>query len=57
MFDITRDARERANLAHREPERLAAMRQAWEDWNATMPAIPDDATVSVGYSYKDMPQR
>jgi len=40
-----------------EPERLQAMRAAWEEWNASMPAIPDDATVSLGYSVKDMPQR
>jgi hypothetical protein len=39
------------------PEKLAAMRQAWLDWEATMPAIPDDATVSLGYGVKDMPQR
>ena len=32
-------------------------RSAWEAWNATMPAIPEDATVSLGYSVKDMPQR
>jgi len=57
LFNINLDARERANLAKREPERLAMMRQSWEDWNATMPAIPADATVSLGYSYKDMPQR
>ena len=57
LFNIHADARERANLAKREPERLNTMRQAWEDWNATMPAIPEDATVSLGYSYKDMPQR
>jgi arylsulfatase A-like enzyme len=37
--------------------RLAAMRAAWETWNATMPPIPDDATVSLGYSVQDMPQR
>ena len=36
---------------------LAAMRDAWERWNETMPAIPADATVSLGYSVKDMPQR
>ena len=57
LFNIPADARERANLAHREPDRLAAMRQAWEDWNASMPPIPEDATVSLGYSIKDMPQR
>ena len=33
------------------------MRVAWEAWNATMPTIPADATVSLGYSVKDMPQR
>jgi arylsulfatase A-like enzyme len=57
LFNIPADARERANLATREPDRLAAMRQAWEDWNASMPPIPDDATISLGYSSKDMPQR
>ncbi|WP_295372950.1 sulfatase-like hydrolase/transferase [uncultured Pseudacidovorax sp.] len=57
LFDIPADERERANLAPREPARLAAMRQQWEDWNATLPPIPEDATVSLGYSYKDMPQR
>jgi arylsulfatase A-like enzyme len=57
LFDIKADARERANLAAQHPERLAAMRQGWELWNDTMPAIPDDATVSLGYGAKDMPQR
>jgi arylsulfatase A-like enzyme len=57
LFDIPADERERANQAHREPDRLATMRADWENWNATMPPIPSDATVSVGYSTKDMPQR
>jgi arylsulfatase A-like enzyme len=57
LFNIPADARERANLAQREPERLAAMRGQWEAWNATMPPIPEDAMVSLGYSAKDMPQR
>ena len=57
LFNIPQDERERANLAKRQPERLDAMRSAWEAWNATMPPIPEDATVSLGYSYKDMPQR
>ncbi len=57
LFNIAVDARERANLGAREPKRLEAMRQAWEGWNATLPAIPADATVSLGYSAKDMPQR
>ena len=57
LFNILADERERANLGGRQPERLHAMRQAWEDWHATMPPIPEDATVSLGYSVKDMPQR
>jgi arylsulfatase A-like enzyme len=57
LFNIPQDERERANKAPLEPERLQAMREAWESWNASMPPIPDDATVSLGYSYKEMPQR
>ncbi|MCO5102360.1 MAG: sulfatase-like hydrolase/transferase [Burkholderiaceae bacterium] len=57
LFDIAADARERANLAQRHPQRLAQMRETWLRWDATVPAIPEDATVSVGYSRKDMPQR
>lgn len=57
LFDIPSDERERANKAQREPQRLAQMREAWEAWNATMPPIPGDATVSLGYGAKDMPQR
>ncbi len=48
LFNIPADERERANLAHREPERLQAMRAAWDAWNASMPPIPEDATVSLG---------
>jgi arylsulfatase A-like enzyme len=57
LFNIVADARERANLAPQEPERLAEMKAQWEAWNATMPPIPEDATISLGFSAKDMPQR
>ena len=57
LFNLPADERERANLGGREPQRLAAMREAWETWNATMPPIPIDATISLGYSVQDMPQR
>ena len=57
LFDLHADERERANLGGQERARLAAMRQAWLDWNESMPPIPPDATVSLGYSAKDMPQR
>ena len=57
LFNLTQDARERANLASRDAERLVRMRDDWLQWNATVPAIPEEATVSLGYSVKDMPQR
>jgi arylsulfatase A-like enzyme len=57
LFNIPADERERANHGKQQPERLAAMRDAWQAWNSTMPPIPEDATVSLGYSVKDMPQR
>ncbi len=57
LFNIPGDERERANLAKKQPARLDAMRADWLAWNASMPPIPADATVSLGYSYKDMPQR
>ncbi len=57
LFDIEADARERANLAAHDPQRLKAMREVWLAWEATMPPIPADARVSLGYSVKDMPQR
>ncbi len=57
LFNIPADERERANRAKLEPQRLDAMRAAWHAWEATMPPIPADATISLGYSYKDMPQR
>jgi len=57
LFNLATDQRERANLAKEQPERLQRMRRAWESWNQTMPAIPEDATVSLGYTLEDMPQR
>lgn len=57
LFNLEGDERERANLAPIAPERLAAMVQAWEAWEASMPPIPADATVSLGYGVKNMPQR
>ena len=49
------DERERANLARRDPARLAEMRAAWQAWDATMPPIPAEAGVRLVYGKKDMP--
>ncbi len=55
LFDLAADERERANLAARQPERLAAMRARYAEWNATMPPVPEDARVSLIYTDRDMP--
>lgn len=57
LFNIPADERERANRSQREPARLHAMRERWLRWNDSLPPIPPDATVSLGYSARDMPQR
>ncbi|MBC5765386.1 sulfatase family protein [Ramlibacter albus] len=57
LFDVSSDERERANLAGRDPARLVSLRDAWETWNLTMPAIPEDATVSPVITAAHMPQR
>ncbi len=57
LFNISKDERERANLATREPDRLERLRAQWLAWNESVPPIPADASVSLGFSVKDMPQR
>jgi len=55
LFNLDQDARERANQGKRQPDRLGTMRALWEDWNRSMPSIPEDASVSLVYSKADMP--
>ena len=55
LFDLGRDERERANRAAHEPQRLAAMRQAYADWAASMPPIPPDADYDLRITERDMP--
>lgn len=57
LFNTAEDERERADYDGVQPERLERFPCAWLKWNETMPPIPDDATVSLGYSAKDTPQR
>ena len=42
LFNLAQDQRERANLAEREPARLARLRSDWEAWNAGMLPITED---------------
>ena len=54
---FVKPAREGSSVGATKVTRAADLRAAWEAWNASMPPIPEDATVSLGYSVKDMPQR
>jgi arylsulfatase A-like enzyme len=56
LFDLSRDERERANLAALEPQRLHALRARWEALAATMPGIPPDARVRPVFGEADMPR-
>lgn len=55
LFNVDVDARERANQVHNQPEKMAEMRSRFLSWEKTMPAIPDDASVTLVYTKKDMP--
>ena len=50
------DERERANLAEREPQRLAELRAAWMRWNERMPPVPENAKVSLVFTPQQIPQ-
>jgi arylsulfatase A-like enzyme len=47
LYNLDIDARERANRAGREPERLAAMRARFAQWEKTVPGVPEGARVSL----------
>jgi len=57
LFNVKNDARERANQAKLEPERLIVMRDLYIEWSNQVPAVPEDALVSLVYTLEDMPQR
>jgi arylsulfatase A-like enzyme len=49
LFNLADDARERANLRYREPDRFAQMQRAYFDWDQRMPPIPEDARYTLAY--------
>ena len=54
LFDLSKDQRERANLAKRDSARLASMRARFEAWEKSIPPIPSDATFSIPYTRADL---
>ncbi|MBM3218147.1 MAG: twin-arginine translocation pathway signal protein [Candidatus Rokubacteria bacterium] len=54
LFDLSRDPRERANVARREPDRLVAMRERYAAWEKTIPPLPSDASSVIPYTRADL---
>jgi arylsulfatase A-like enzyme len=54
LFDLSRDSRERANMAQREPARFATLKAEYGAWAASMPPIPADAKVSLVHGPAEM---
>jgi arylsulfatase A-like enzyme len=55
LFNVDVDARERANQAEKQPAKMNEMRSLFATWESTMPAIPEDASVTLVYTKKNMP--
>jgi hypothetical protein len=47
LFDLSKDPRERANLAKREPQKRIDLEKRYLAWEASVPPIPPDARVSL----------
>lgn len=55
LFNISNDPRERADLKKRSPELFLKLKNAWQEWNGSMPEIPDDARVFNLYGHEQIP--
>lgn len=56
LFDLSKDERERANLAKLHPDKLLALRNAWERWAETLPGIPSDARATLVFTESEIPR-
>ncbi len=56
LFNLAEDPQERGNRKHRDPQRHAAMKQAWADWNRTMLPI-DPKSTSHGFHAENLAER
>jgi arylsulfatase A-like enzyme len=48
LFNVVNDPLERANFRARDPQRFAALREAWASWNSTMLPL-DPKSTSAGF--------
>jgi arylsulfatase A-like enzyme len=53
LFNLAKDQRERANVARRDPKRLAAMRARYRAWEEALPTHAD-MTYSVPATKADL---
>ena len=56
LYDLSQDSRERADRKLRDPERFRELKAAYSKWDASLPPIPEDATVTLVYTPKTMAQ-
>ena len=54
LYDLSRDDRERANMRYREPDKFEELKQAYFEWDASMPPRPSDAMVHLEYTADTM---
>jgi arylsulfatase A-like enzyme len=54
LYDLSRDERERANMRYREPEKFVQLREAYFDWDRSMPLFPQTASVALEYTEHTM---
>jgi arylsulfatase A-like enzyme len=57
LFNINQDERERANLKTKHNDRFELMKAAFYAWEATVPEIAADASISLGFGIEAMPVR
>ena len=57
LFNLSVDERERANLKDKDLIKFNSMKEAWINWNKTMPQVDYNVNMSVGLPLSAMPQR
>lgn len=53
LFNLAKDARERANFARRRPDVFEKLKKSYEEWDKSLPTYPD-ATYSVVNTKADL---
>ena len=57
LFNLSVDERERANLKDKDLIKFNSMKEAWINWNKTIPQVDYSVNMSVGLPLSAMPQR